>query len=272
MGYVIGEGAAMDGFNCLTRFEVWDIGESADIVCTASAGGPIAVVGNDDWAGKAMGMGVAPYKYPGETFTFKYALSGEVGRSGSAIMQLARMKWEVEAGLPLEHEIEFRGTAAMSTHDDAVTDSGSPSGTSAKGLGVRIDDTLFSVRRMLLEVECKNPKINDTSTAGHTYRIRGKYEARFRIEAYYDDPDDLPARSTYKQLLFQTVTGADETTGWGVDYGFMDVVKDNIPVQSKADGEPEAVYALIAGHWSAYYGTTQGSITMPDGTQIWPIQ
>ena len=272
MGYITGESAAIDGFVCLKKFEILTIGDAADAICTANPAGVVGVVGNDDWFGRAIGYGASPAKYPGQTFTFTGVLSNGTGRSGAAIVQSVRMRWEVEAATPLEHDIMFASNGALSeVTGSSVTDTGAPSGVSAKGMGLRIDGTLFNVRRMMLQIDCKNALYNDTGTAGHTARLRGTFHGKFQVEAYYDDPADLPAKHTYKQLIFQTETGADSTVGWALNYGLIRNVRDNINTYGTGDGRAEAVYALIEGQWSSYYGTNQGYIKMPDDTQIWPL-
>jgi hypothetical protein len=77
-----------------------------------------------------------------------------------------------------------------------------------------IDNTRFSVRQMELEVENLAAEYADTSTAGTIGRAEGNYAARFKALCYYDDVADLPVEKTFKNLVFQTVSGAGSTTGW----------------------------------------------------------
>jgi hypothetical protein len=275
MGFLTGTGAAIDGLTCLRRWRIDSRNLKAKGYCSSSDAGPVIVAGNDDWTGMANAYGAQPGVLPGALFAFSGSDRNGSGYTGNAIATKAHMFWDVESADILYHVLYFAGRGALTKGANAVTDAGHPTPIGARELGLMIDNTRFSVRQMELEVENLAAEYADTSTAGTIGRAEGNYAARFKALCYYDDVADLPVEKTFKNLVFQTVSGAASTTGWNLKYAFIEQVITDINIEGDKEGDAyrsKGNEALIIGDWSAFYGTFTGTIIAPDATVIWPVQ
>lgn len=264
-----GINGAIDGIPCLQRFTILHEAppESVDAGCTD--GGPSLSKTNEDWLGIAVATGSQPSRMPGATFAFS-GYDGADLLAGNAIMDWIKIIWEVEEANRLYHQLQFSGTGQLSAGAGSETDAGTPNPVSARGMGVKIDGTLFNIRKAELKIWTGNASYNDTGTNGYTGRAVGNHFATFKILAYLDSFATMPARGSFKQLLFQTVAGAGDV-GWKLDYGYISKAQPTVSIRSDENGVSRLNAVEIEGHWSAWYGTIQGTIVAPDGaTTLYP--
>jgi hypothetical protein len=266
MGFETGERAAIDGITCLRSWKMEESGKPGGPVwCSASGGGPVGVVGNDDWQGVAVAVGHTPARLPGDAFTFTGDVGNGKGVSGSALCVGIGVNWNVEGAELIYHEIYFAGDGALTRGAYSEADAGTPNPVSAKGLYAAIDSVDFAIRQAKFVFESPPAEYNDSSTAGHTNRVVGPYRGSVVLRCYFDDFDDLPEENTFVTLALQVSV----TQSWLIDYIYVDKVLAVVEIAGP-DGRAVGIEATIQGTWFGYYGTAEGQIVTPAGVTLWP--
>jgi len=270
MGVLTGERAAIDGLSCISFFEVRDLNLAPEpIYCSASKGGPVLAVGNDDWSAVAAAYSLQPPHLPGDTLTFTAVDRNGTGIQGPAIVERLILDWDVESAAQQSYVMMLAGNGAAVPGNYDVTDAAVPDSDTCRKLKAVIDDEDFSIRRARLTLLGGNPHYVDTSTSGNRKRAAGNKAAIVDLVAYFDDYTALPVKKSFVELKLEVPDDPDNTF-WVVNYVLIQEVRTRVVLRPDGQGRGVLNEVRIRGVWSGFSAGEEGSLTAPDETAWWP--
>ncbi len=263
MGVISGISGLVDGRSAVREWKIREIQRSAAWVDSITRAGVARACGIKDWRGYFLGTGHTPVTFPGQTLTFTGSVDGTLGVSGPAICDRIVVTWDIETGEVITYRVDFSGNGTFSKGAAAATDTATPVFKCSTGMYVAIDGSRQTdIRYMRLVIIAANRPYVSSDTAGQVNRTPGNIDAACTYRLYQDTPANLSALATPGILRFYVTA----STYWELKWMVLEEIDDY-----GADREgAENVGATIKGAFSAYVGTTVGTIISPSTTQKWP--
>lgn len=202
----------------------WNLNASDELIeyaCSATKGAKGRLRGNSDWSGDWSGYGAVPYGFPGDEITLDLGIQGSAdaakGYHGPAVITACEIEWDLEGGKPISHKVEFGGNGELEeTIADLADDESVPNPVPSRGTKLELwtvaaspalDVTLGDIRTVTLRFERDVQVAHPASGDGWPTRVVGNLSASIAAATYFDDPADLPARGSIREVrLYYSAT------------------------------------------------------------------
>jgi len=270
MGVITGEGAKVDSFTCLERFEIIETGEDNAVSCSSAGGAVVRGDTNRDWTGTANGFGHTPPKMPGEKFQFT-----GIDREGQgyqsdvdgAIVDALRIFCNLQQSKLFFWQMWFSAAGALTPGEYEVSDTAIPNPSpSVLRKMKRGTPDVVGVSYWDLLLFRNNAAPLWTGESRYPNRDRGHLDATITWVQAYDTASLLPTVGTpevYK--LYVT-----ETLFWEVDWAQVLRIPRRYVIRNEAN-ETEYVEArMCQAKFTAYKDGVAGKILRPDASRVWP--
>jgi len=266
MGVRHGKDAFVTGIPCISSWQVSEASNAQRYVASCGGDGSLVPEGNVDLTGSIAGVGWVPPIPDGVDLSFRGVASNVIGSllsyTGTILIQESTLTIPVEAGGPPTWSANF-GVQGELTKDAATggadtTRSNAASGKWGKVLIGSGDTEVSGVRDITLTL--RRPPATFIN-AGATSRRTGNLECDIAFNVYNDDKDvALYALNAIDEVKIVTNEAEDEF--WWLSF-IRFLQKSNFVVD-----RGQLIGYQVTGQWSFVSGTTEGFITLPDGTDI----
>ena len=229
-------------------------------------------LGNTDWGGDVWGNGHTPVILPNDSFSFECApaQSGSIGVSGTArclAVEIVVDNRNPEDPQPIWWHARFgaNGTA-LTTGATAPTDTSVPKLYPPKGLCAYFGSSQIRTKYQRLFLFARGVVATvDCTSDGVFLRTEGEIDGDLTWIVNTNDSSDFLDEASGEQRTRMYVTATDY---WQVDW--MEIVDTPDPWEANRREPRDPVQATFKAAFTGHSGTTDGSITQPDGTEWWP--
>ena len=278
---ITGVNACVSGVPTMGFVEIERTIDSTAIADSAGKGGMDRVPGNVDFTGKIFAYGYKPPSgtFPNKTFTLDFTqdstdvtavagvIAADVRCIGLEIMVPAHDKTGKNA---IFYIIHFGANGTDLSYGSATSANTVPTKYPSKNMATYLDtvrQTYCQWAHLMISAEVE-PKVNSDSN-GVYFRPAGQIDWKYTYNREVKTMSLLPALNTIHPIRMQTGAGGTSGGGtvgyWALNYGMVTGYKAKIDHASRLpisyDVELEKCSLL----------TDVGSITDPDGAQMWPV-
>jgi len=265
-----GKGSRINGLVCHGYWDLETMETSEPIWCSDTCGGPVRVVGPEDWKVEAMVWGLVPGGLPGRCMTFEgMDRNGPGWKSDANGAIVSQMELNVPAtgNQPqIWHKLIIEGNGQIQT-DASLTPEALvvPDIVSGRGRAVKLNGTPVTgcVHTRLIVHNLTVP-FEDSDVAGWMQRLEGNYNAALVYRVNLNGIANVPATNT--DFTVEVPVGDDDA--WTVHWMRVKQRK-TVYDHGTRDGQAKIVGMDVVMGWSSINGT-RGYIETPDGDKLWP--
>lgn len=242
MSVIAGINGAVSGINTTRSWNITSLADLQAIIASNTKSGRIRLAGNRDWNGGYSAYGHTPIKLPGDSFTFTGKMDTKagptvIGVEGVALVDQVVITIDLEAGLPIAHEVAFSSNGILA-YSDALTDFSdttipdppSSIGTKlelAEAIATPVFTEVTDFRTAVFTLTRDNASYVSAATAGDTKRLAGNFDCALTYGIYEGDPTKYVQPNVIKHVrLFVNATEYWELK-W-MRYGDVSDVEVNI--------------------------------------------
>lgn len=284
MSIVTGINGAVDGVNTTSR---WSVNASADlpaVIASNTKSGRLHLAGNKDWAGSYNAFGHTPVKMPGDSFTFTGKMDTKtgptvIGVEGVALVDQVVIVIDLEAGLPIAHEVTFSADGVLSYADDltdfsdtTIPDPPSSIGTKlelAEAIATPVFAEIIDFRTATLTLVRENPSYVSAATGGQTRRKMGNFNCLLTYAIYEGDSTKLITPNAIKHVrLF-----INPTEFWELKWMRFGDISDVEVNNETGDIIGMSMNAVMHGYAQIPAGSAvvEGFVKNPAAAAVWPV-
>ena len=273
---VVGKNAAINGYHCITDFQLELSGTDTAGACSATDGAVIRGIGNSDWNVMAVGYGHTPPAFPNDLVTFEGNDSNGEGWESSAeggIVSKVHIICPTRQGDFIYYRMFIAATGSMTAGTPGATDTPPQSNPlSSKGLGVQINGEQDAVIgwELIIDGNLTDPDWNSSSVEdgdGNVWPIRGagNIDALIRYSQRIPNTTSLPVLHELVNVKLE----ATSTLYWDINWGRL----LKLPVRYNIKGERGKGEFITAEEitlgFTGWSGSTKGYIKTPASAYVW---
>ncbi len=283
MSVLTGITGAVDSVHTVGR---WDVNSSADlaaVIASNTKAGRLHLAGNKDWAGSYKAFGHTPQKMPGDSFTFTGKMDTKagptvIGVEGLALVDQVVIVIDVEAGLPIVHDVTFSADGAL-TYLDSYTDFSDtvvpdpPSSIGAKietaeAIATPVFTEIIDFRTATLTITRENVAYVSAATAGQTRRKLGNFNIELSFAIYEADSTKLIVPNAIKHIKLWV----NATEFWELKWMRFGDLSDIEVNRETGDIIGATLNALMHGFAQVPAGSAavEGFVKDPAVATVWP--
>jgi hypothetical protein len=217
--------------------------------------------GVSDWTGSYEFYGNDAAFAPGEAVELE--LYGATKATGNARVESLTVNIDIEGGGIISGSVAFAANGAITFASGTQADAGAVEVTTSVGCKIELDGSeVPDVRTATFTLTTNNPSYSSSSTSGGTRRLPGVLSGGGSYTVYQADMVALPDEGDVVTLEY--FVSASEM--WIFKYAVITDVSTNVNIENAA-----LIDATITWQFSGYaIDGTEGAITKPDETDLWP--